>query len=75
MEEKMQVAYENEKFQWALKLAEALLDTKNKVSAAKVKFEKRFNHTQISIEKMINLRVQMKNWSATIKINLDAFFS
>ena len=39
MEEKMQVAYENEKFQWALKLAEALLDTKNKVSSAKVKFE------------------------------------
>ena len=40
MEEKMQVAYENEKFQWALKLAEALLDTKNKVSSAKVKFKK-----------------------------------
>ena len=39
MEEKMQTAYENEKFQWALKLAEALLDTKNKVSSAKVKFE------------------------------------
>ena len=36
----MQVAYENEKFQWALKLAEALLDTKNKVSAAKVKLKK-----------------------------------
>jgi hypothetical protein len=45
MEEKMQVAYESEKFQWALKLAEVLLDTKNKVSAAKVKFKKRFNHT------------------------------
>jgi len=35
MEEKMQVAYENEKFQWALKLAEALLDTQKKVSSAK----------------------------------------
>ena len=37
----MQVAYENEKFQWALKLAEALLDTKNKVSAAKVTLKKK----------------------------------
>ena len=37
MEEKMQEAYEKEKFQWSLKLAEALLDTKNKVSSAKVK--------------------------------------
>ena len=36
MEEKMQIAYENEKFQWALKLAEALLDTGNKVSSATV---------------------------------------
>ena len=42
MEEKMQTAYENEKFQWALKLAEALLDTTNKVSSAKVKFEFHF---------------------------------
>ena len=36
LEEKMRTAYDNEKFQWALKLSEALIDTGNKVSSAKV---------------------------------------
>ena len=38
MEEKMKKAYDNEKFQWALELADAMLDTKNCVSSARVSY-------------------------------------
>ena len=42
-----EIAYEKENFQWALKLAEALLDTKNKVSAAKVKCKKIYKKPKV----------------------------
>ena len=62
MEEKMQVAYEKENFQWALKLAEALLDTKNKVSAAKVKLKKKHVYWKwYFVSKIVLIYCEKKN--------------